>query len=206
MLLSAAADNMLVSTSPQVGGFIVAQPQLQAGHWYLVYAAEEGRGSIRAYMADGCWYPAHPAPTSVVCEMSRTDHPDNVELGEDGEDFTVTGWDELVIEHQYPPATAEPLLVRAIRAMAERLCIASGQNWDPAWTWDQDAEPEITANRHVRFLMIACDLAKRAGGDNPAVRDWDDVVSAFGPPEGIFRPRRWPAETMPGAVPLPYAS
>lgn len=181
-------------------------PQLQAGHWYLV-GSEDGHGSIRAYMADGGWYPAHPAPTSVICEMSRTQHPDNVELGEDGEDFVVTGWDQLVIEHLYPPAAAEPLLARAIRASAERLCIASGQDWDPAWTWDQDNEPEITKNRHVRFLIIACDLVKQAGGENPAVRDFDDVAASLGPLEGIFRPRRWPAETVPGAVPLlPYAS
>jgi hypothetical protein len=183
----------------------MVQPQLQAGHWYLVHA-EDGHGSIRAYMADGGWHPAHPTPLTVVCEMSRVEHPDNVQLGEDGEDFTVTDMDQLVIEHHCPPAASEPLLARAIRAMAERLCIASGQDWDPNWTWDQDTEPEITKNRHVAFLMIACDLTNQAGGDNPAVRDWDDVVAALGPLEGIFRPKRWPAETLPDAVPLPHAS
>ena len=194
--------NVHNTTFSQLGGHIVSQPQLQAGHWYLVYSQEAGHGSIRAYMADGGWTPAQPPPTGLICEMSRTHHPDNVEVGEDIE---VTGWDRLVIEHQYPPAAAEPLVARAIRAMAEGICQATGQEWDQHWSWDQDAEPEITNNRHVRFLMIACDLVKQVG-DNPQVRDWDEVVSTLGPPEGIFRPRRWPAETMPGAVPLPYAS
>jgi len=177
-------------------------PQLQAGHWYLVRSDGDG-GSIRAFMADGDWYPAHPAPVAVICEMSRTHHPDNVLLGEDGEDFAVTGWDALIIEEYYPPAVGEPLVVRGVRALAERLCIASGQDWDPAWTWDPDTEPEITANRHVAFLIIACDQLKRTNADAVSIREIDDVLAEQGPPEGIFRPRRWPAELIPGAVPLP---
>ena len=178
----------------------MSQPQLQAGHWYLVSAG--GHGSIRAYMADGGWYPAHPPPEGVTCEMSRTHHPDNVEIGDD---IVITGWDRLIIEHRYPPAAAEPLVARAIRAMAERICIAAGKEWDQHWIWDQAAEPGITKNRHVAYLMIACDLVEQAG-ENPQVHKWDEVVAALGPPDGIFRPRRWPAEPIPGALQLPRAS
>jgi hypothetical protein len=175
----------------------VLQPQLQAGHWYLVYA-ESGGGSIRAYMADGGWYPAHPRPVGVTCEMSRTHHPDNVEIGDD---IVVTGWDQIVIDSQYPLAADEPLVARAIRAMAERICVAAGKEWDRHWTWDQDTEPEIMKNRHVQYLMIACDLVKQVG-ENPQIRDWDEVLATHGPPEGIFRPRRWPADAVPGALQL----
>lgn len=180
----------------------MSQPQLQAGHWYLV-AGDAGHGTIRAYMADGGWSPAHPTPTTVVCEMSREDHPDDVIIGDD---ITVTEWDHQVIEHFYPVAAAEPLVERAIRALAERICIASGEDWDVEWTIDPHLEPDIFTNRHIRFLAIAIDLFQQVGGDNPQIRPWSDVVQAAGQPEGIFRPRRWPAEPLPGAVQLSRAS
>ena len=44
--MAAATDSMAASTFPQLGGLSVSQPQLQAGHWYLVHA-EGGHGSFQ---------------------------------------------------------------------------------------------------------------------------------------------------------------
>jgi hypothetical protein len=54
--------------------------------------------------------------------------------------------------------------------------------------------------------MIAFGIFKDSGGANPAIRDWADVIAAISPPLNIFRPKKWPAEAIPGALQLPYAS
>ncbi|MCV7316200.1 MULTISPECIES: hypothetical protein [Mycobacteriaceae] len=176
------------------------RPQLQAGHWYLVYSEEENAPSIRGYMADGGWHPANPAPTRVICEMSRTHHPDNVDIADD---FVVSDHDRAIIDQQFPPAVEDPLIARGVRALAERLCVAAGHPWDPDWQWDEATEPTPMANRHVWFLVIAAAVCRQSSGTAPQVRSWDEVQAKMGDPEGIFRPKRWPAEDIPGAVPLP---
>jgi hypothetical protein len=171
------------------------KPQLQAGHWYLVHEGEEHL-SIRAYMHDG-WYPSEPRPLQAICEMSRTQHPDNVELSWDG--IEVTDRDRAIIAHYYPLAVDNPLLARGIRGMAEALCQANGKEWD----WEKpDADPQ----ERINYLIIAAGVAKSVGGEHPTIRDWAGVTAASGPPWGIFRPKKWPAEVILGAVQLANAS
>lgn len=180
------------------------QRQLRAGHWYLV-CDESGRGSIRAFMADGGWFPANPEPHTLICEMSRVIHQDNVIIGND---FTLTDWDRFYITDRYPAVAHDPQLVRTIRALAERLSIAAGYEWITNWMGEPDQAPQPDQpipSRHIDYLRIACDLTQQCGGEHPVIQD-RDATYAGGNSEGIFQPRRWPAEFIPGAIPLhPHA-
>ena len=174
------------------------KPQLQVGHWYLVHNGD-GHASIRAYMHDG-WYPLEPHPTDVVCEMSRSDHPDNVSVDEDS--IVVSELDKILIEKYCPAAAEEPLVARAVRGTAEMFALANWQDWDQNWTWDPKTDGELFSNHHARYLAIAAGWVADIGGSNPQVRDMDEVLAVKGQPLGWFRPKRWPAEELPGAVQL----
>jgi len=132
--------------------------------------------------------------------MSRSRHPDDVEIDDD---FVVSEVEQIVIEHYCPAASAERL-AHVIRAQAERLCLAAGKDWDRNWygTWDPEAG---VGDRHVAFLTVAAAFARQCLGDTPVIRDWNDLVAEHGPPEGIFRPRRWPSDVIPGALVLENA-
>lgn len=179
------------------------QRQLRAGHWYLVGDAT-GRGSVRALMADGFWFPTHPEPHTIICEMSRVIHPDNVIIGND---FTLTDWDRFYITDRYPAVAHDAELVRTIRALAERLSIAAGYEWITNWMGEPDQPPQPdqpVQSRHIDYLWLACDLAHQCGGEHPVIRDRDQTHAGRNS-DGIFQPRRWPTEVVPGAIPLPHA-
>lgn len=172
------------------------RPQLQSGHWYFVHDGD-GCGSIRSYMHDG-WYPPNPHPVNVICEMSRSPHPDNVDVDDN---FVVHELEQIIIAHYCPAAANRPLAVRMIRAQAERLCLAAGKDWDRTW-FDQWDPENKSSNHHVAFLTIAAAFTRQCVGDTPIVRDWNEMIEKQGPPDGLFRPRRWPAEEIPGALVL----
>lgn len=168
------------------------KPQLQVGHWYLVHA-DGKHTSIRAYMEDG-WYPRDPWPTKALCEMGRVgiQHPDNVELPDEPD---VSEIDRAIIEHHYPAAKTHPLIAGGIYNMAMGLCLANGKEWD----WEKpDADPK----HHADYLVIACSVLTDMVGPNGVVRDITDMEAASGPLMGWFRPRKWPSEAIPGAVPI----
>lgn len=173
----------------------MGQPQLQIGHFYLVHDGE-GHGEIRPYMHDG-WYPAEPHPAGLLCEMSRTHHPDNVDMPDE---FEIAEWELAFIAHHYPPVTDEPLIAQGIRGLAQAVYQANtGEEWD--WTVDDYDK----LKKQFEFLIIGAYLVKDVGGDNPAIQDINDIIAAKGMPLGIFRARHWPLELQPGATPLPYA-
>lgn len=170
------------------------KPQLQPGHWYLVHDGD-GHASIRAYM-DGGWYPRDPWPQQAVCEMGRTEHPDNIVMPDDVQAGEL---DRAIIESRYPAAAADPAISNGIYGMAMALCLANGKEWD----WEK---PDADANDHANYLVIACSVVTSLVGENGVVSDWSDVLATSGPPLAIFRPRKWPSEVIPGALQLGAAA
>ncbi|WP_147378941.1 hypothetical protein [Mycobacteroides abscessus] len=172
----------------------MGQPQLQVGHFYLVFDSEY-RTEIRPYMHDG-WYPAHPHPAGMLCEMSRTHHPDNVEMPDEIE---IADWEHAFITRYCPPVADEPLIAQGIRGFAQAIYQANTGN---EWNWAADDQDKL--KRQLDFLIIAARFVNDIGGNNPTIRGISDVIATDGMPLGIFRPRHWPRELQPGATPLPY--
>lgn len=169
------------------------KPQLQIGHWYLVHV-DGKHTAVRAYM-EGGWYPRDPWPTKVLCEMSRVGnphHPDDIELPDKPD---VTEIDRALIEQHYPAAKTHPLIAGAIYNMAMGLCLANGKEWD----WElPDADPQP----HIDSLVLACSVLTDMVGPNGVVRDIAKLEATSGPFMGMFRPRKWPSEVIPGALSL----
>lgn len=174
------------------------RPQLQVDHWYLVHDGD-GHASIRSYMHDG-WSPPEPQPTDAVCELSRADHPDNIAL--DAEDVVVSQLDQIMIERYCAAAVGRPLVARAIRAAAEMFARANWKEWDPNWSWDPRTDGPIFLNHHAGYLAIAAVWVADMGCSGPEVGSMGEILAVRGQPLERFRPRKWPAEVIPGAVQL----
>jgi hypothetical protein len=170
------------------------KPQLQPGHWYLVHDGD-GHASIRAYM-DGGWYPRDPWPQQAVCEMGRTEHPDNIDVPDD---VQASELDRAVIEAHYPAASTYPAIANGIYGMAMAMCLANEKEWD----WEL---PDANPQDRINYLIIACSVLKSTVGSNGVVRDWSDVLATSGSPLAIFRPRKWPTEVIAGALQLSDAA